>query len=92
MKDAFTAEEAQILTLAGQRELPFPEIGEEFQGYVVDLAWTDLKIAWLSDAGLAAEFAEAAPSDWTVTGPDMDTIRNILTTHGDTTQRKTEMP
>lgn len=92
VSQADSPEEAQILTLAGQQGLPFPEIGEEMQGYVVDLLWTDFKLAWLAEKESAEAFAAVAPPDWTVTGPDTDTIRKILTTHGDTTQRKTEMP
>ena len=92
ISQAYSPEEAQVLTLAGQQGLPLPEIGEEMQGYVVDLLWTDYKLAWLADEKNAMDFAAVAPPDWTVTGPDTDTIRKILTTHGDTTQRKTEMP
>ena len=81
-EEAMTPEEATILRLAGRLDLPVPEIGEEVEGYPVDLAWPGLRIAWLSDADLVTDFREVAPAGWTVTGPDVATVQNLLQGRG----------
>lgn len=80
--DALTQEEAQVLTYAGQRGLSVPRVGDEIEGYPVDLAWPELRVAWLSEESLVSEFTAVAPDGWTVTGPDVATIREVLATGG----------
>ncbi|RLY93896.1 DEAD/DEAH box helicase [Kocuria tytonicola] len=82
--EAVTPEEGDILRLAGRLELPLPDVGEEFHGYPVDLAWPEWKIAWLSEADLVTGFRDVAPADWTVTGPDVATIHHLLQARGST--------
>ncbi|MCT1367604.1 DEAD/DEAH box helicase [uncultured Kocuria sp.] len=80
--DALDAQERTILRFAAERGLPIPEQGEEFGGYMVDLAWLPLKIAWVGDEkDLDKVRALAQFTDWTVTGPDVDGVRDALNHH-----------
>ncbi|WP_269928805.1 DEAD/DEAH box helicase [Kocuria massiliensis] len=82
MNDALDAQEQTILRFAAERGLPIPEQGEEFGGYMVDLAWVPLKIAWVGDEKDLDEVRALTQfTDWTVTGPDIDGVRVALSNH-----------
>ncbi|GAA1123142.1 DEAD/DEAH box helicase [Citricoccus alkalitolerans] len=78
IEDALTPAERHMLEAAGRQGMPLPEVGEEFAGIPIDLAWPDLGIAWLSEASLAEELTRNAPGEWTVLDPDVQSAQQAL--------------
>lgn len=76
--DALTSGERQMLEIAGRYGMPLPEVGEEYEGIPVDLAWPELRIGWLSEANLAEQFEQVVSDEWTVLGPDIQTAQQAL--------------